>query len=377
MHGWECLCNVICVTLFQSWDLLENILESENSSRQILDHLKIFFNFLLGTLQRRGTDIVDIFMLWTLLDTEGVNTLFLDTITGFGFKKKDVDNIRLLLSVVCKDHKKTIEGDREKVKSKVDAKDDTVVDDPKKSVRKEADDNTNDPKQKALEAGREVKLTETMIPLHDHSVEDLLKKWEANEGINIFGMDEELRTVLKRMIAVVIFTLNIGQKAVTGLYDIDNQNNSADSMACHRNKTMTDLRDLYDLEIMTENTNNSAVIAAYDGQVNDVNMTGRDGAAEKKSTCSMQIDNSRGCLGVECEKDIKTTLNDMNNNVTTDNVNVNIDEARVPSLKELVLDKIAKDAAVNTAGNKKDATNSLNYSAIYKEIKINQLKQKA
>ena len=313
-------------------------------------------------------------MLWTLLDTEGVNTLFLDTITGFGFKKRDVDNIRLLLAVVCKDHKKTIEGVGEKVKSKVDAKDDTVVDDPKELVRKEAEADDNDPKQKALESGRKVKLTEAMIPLHDHSVEDLLKKWEANEGINIFGMDEELRTVLKRMIAVVIFTLNIGQKTVTGLYDIDNQNNSADSMVFDRNKTVTELNDK---EIMTENTNNSAVIAAYDGQVNDVNMTGRDGAAEKTSTCSMQIDNSRGCLGVECENDIKTTLKDMNNNVTTDNVKVNIDKVSVPSLKELVLDKIAKGAAVNTAGNKKDATNSLNYSAIYKEIKINQLKQKA
>ena len=290
--AWACFRNVINGKFtfssyakydsFQSWDLLENILESENSSRQILDYLKIFFNFLLGSLQRRGADIVDIFMLWTLLDTEGVNKVFLDTITGFGFKRSDVNNIKLLLAVVCKEHKRNIVGDDVNAVSTVDedaanklkesgrkdvaakANDLVKIDlescrnvklteaKSKDAGRKEAENEPKDPKEKAIESGRKVKLTEAMIPLHDNSVEELLKKWEANEGINIFGMDEELRAVLKRMIAVVIFTLNIGNKTVTGLYDVDNENNNADSKEYVTQKTLSGLDDAH-----VDNQNNN------------------------------------------------------------------------------------------------------------------------
>ena len=289
--AWACFRNVINGKFtfssyakydsFQSWDLLENILESENSSRQILDYLKIFFNFLLGSLQRRGADIVDIFMLWTLLDTDGVNKVFLDTITEFGFKRSDVNNIKLLLAVVCKEHKRTIVGDDVNAVSTVDKdaankleeserKDvDAEINDlekinlesggndklteanSKEAGRKEAENEPKDPKEKAIESGRKVKLTEAMIPLHDNSVEDLLKKWEANEGINIFGMDEELRAVLKRMIAVVIFTLNIGKKTVTGLYDADNEKYNVDSKEFVGKKTVTRLYNV-------DNQNNNA-----------------------------------------------------------------------------------------------------------------------
>ena len=287
-------------------------------------------------------------MLWTLLDTEGVSGLFIDTIAGFGFKKKDVNNIRLLLAVVCKDHREMIEGDEETTTTKVVNTADNVVKKSKEAGGKATNADENDPNLMALAVGKTAENIESIVLQHDHSVEDLLKKWEANEGINIFGMDEELRNVLKRMIAVVIFTLNIGKKKASGLYDS---------------------------EIKTDNQNNSAESVEYDEQANGANRNvyGRDhGVTEKNKTNNIKMENSQECSNIKRGHAIQTTLRNMNNNASTDGITkVATDRLKVPSLKNLVLYKIAKSSAVITAGNRKRSTSDLDNSGIKEEIKIN------
>ena len=225
-------------------------MEAEDSSKQILDYLKIFFNFLLGRLQRHGAEITDIFMLWPLLDTDGVRNVFRDSIIWFGFKERDIPSLKLFLAAVCKYHKDTI-GSVMTEQSNFNTKTDSTntgnqtdthlrTDESYATVR--PDESYTVVKPSAATEGDCVAIEkyvfskQAAVPIHDAPVEEVLKSGDVAESIiDMLDIDDELRSVLKKMIATVLFTLNVGEKTVTGLYEKDKDLGNASNNAINKN----------------------------------------------------------------------------------------------------------------------------------------------
>ena len=81
---------------------MEEILRQGCRARDILDNVKIFFNFLLAKMTSYGVDVTDLKMLWHLLDKNGVSEGFQRALKSFGFHDSDMPYARLLLATIYK-----------------------------------------------------------------------------------------------------------------------------------------------------------------------------------------------------------------------------------------------------------------------------------
>ncbi|XP_052782940.1 uncharacterized protein LOC128219159 [Mya arenaria] len=86
----------------RSWDFLETLFEQGCTAREILDHVKIFFNFLLAKMTSQDADVTDVKMLWHLMDSEGVNQVYKRALKSFGFNESDEPHVRVLLAAIYK-----------------------------------------------------------------------------------------------------------------------------------------------------------------------------------------------------------------------------------------------------------------------------------
>lgn len=243
-------------------------LNPQKRTDQIMDYVRVFFKFLLGRLQRHGAEIVDIAMLWPLLDTESIKNLFKDSIVWFGFKESDLPNLKILLAATHKYHQLKM-GD--KVESKETPKpgsDDTNTDKQDDSIQakdeKEYDLN-DDIEAKVNNLMKVVKYmycNQSAVPLHDAPVDELLKTHDVYKDFDTLNIDDEMRKVVERIVAVVIYTLNIGVKTCLqgfqGLYgpetgktvvserqlDKDNRNNNATVVTTNIQESLTQSTEL-------------------------------------------------------------------------------------------------------------------------------------
>ena len=92
----------VVVVVFQSWEILEKITESDANISDVFDHVKMFFNFVLAKMKLHQAEVTDVKMLWHLLDCEGVAQCFNKVIFHCGFTMKEYENLRILISVVSK-----------------------------------------------------------------------------------------------------------------------------------------------------------------------------------------------------------------------------------------------------------------------------------
>ena len=226
--------------IFQSRGLLESILETEGSSRQILDYLKVFFNLLLGRLQTSGAKITDIFMLWPLLDSEGVREIFIQSIQREGFKESNIPKIKLILAAVMNYHRETIDG------LVVDTNDNDVdtgnINCPQNSMAngnhqqsEGAKTTETDPplmtmEETLAEIQRLADIKPSLVKMFEYPYE-VRKFRQMFLGIDKFSLDDDMRTIIKKMVGQVIFTLNAGNKSTTDLYNevhyLNDVNNNA------------------------------------------------------------------------------------------------------------------------------------------------------
>ena len=78
------------------------MLESGLTARDVLDHVKIFFNFLLARMTSQHSDVTDVKMLWHHLDKEEVKQAFRRALKYFGFTDADERSINVLMAIMYK-----------------------------------------------------------------------------------------------------------------------------------------------------------------------------------------------------------------------------------------------------------------------------------
>ncbi|XP_045192154.2 uncharacterized protein LOC123548713 [Mercenaria mercenaria] len=208
----------------RSWDILESIIEGDNKVRDILDHVKVFFNFLLAKMASKHAEITDIKMLWHLIDKEGVKQVFCDAIKSFGFKESEADDIQLLLAVMYK-LQVDLERDTE-VKDKTTATSDDVVGKKRRGEDFSAYGNQDISNGKIDQLGCSgnscISEISRMVGSSNSSGEqnsdvdytsipvDLSDK--ASSAVLSWNVEDSLKNVTRRMVAIVIYTLNVGRE---------------------------------------------------------------------------------------------------------------------------------------------------------------------
>lgn len=78
------------------------LLKSGFAAPDILDHVKIFFNFILAKMASHHAPVTDIKMLWHLYDTEGTSQVYRQALRWFGFHVQDEKHLQMLLAMVYK-----------------------------------------------------------------------------------------------------------------------------------------------------------------------------------------------------------------------------------------------------------------------------------
>lgn len=196
-------------------------MESSNKARDILDHVKIFFNFVLAKMAATHADITDIKMLWHLVDNEGVKQVFNDVIKSFGFKADEADDIKLLLAVTYKLH---VDMEREvEISKHTNASDfkskglaeqtmckDNICSGEKNEcpgLSKNIDsssENVNIPTSQYISGDDNTIVDYTSISV---DVND-----EVSTAVLSWNVEDSVKNVARRMIAIVNYTLNVGRK---------------------------------------------------------------------------------------------------------------------------------------------------------------------
>ena len=244
--------SVFC--FFQSWDILETVLAFGGTACDILDHVKIFFNFLLAKMEySHHAAITDVKMLWHLFDTEGTKDAYLRSLRSFGFDESHEKNIHLLLGMIYKrqidveqksgtwhstqsgesDYGNMTKNFEDCLKALVfkcytkTHTEETADERDKTEDRKKADDNN--------ETGARMKTYGTRIgesvesknvgKSNEFDIQSVMRTLEkVNFVVPVKDMDRELmktlaawrvndsmREVVRKMMGIVVYTLNVGR----------------------------------------------------------------------------------------------------------------------------------------------------------------------
>ncbi|XP_060596315.1 uncharacterized protein LOC132750368 [Ruditapes philippinarum] len=217
----------------RSWNIVESIFEGDNKTRDVLDHVKIFFNFLLAKMASKHAEITDIKMLWHLIDKEGVKEVFNDAIKSFGFNGSDESDIKLLLAVTYKLH-----VDMERAISAADHKTDCATKNGKNvsaglvyqgenneheeyakqlTTSGKADANNNQSGESNVhvvaynEEDVNINIRKDDTLGFDHTSIPVSINDEASAAVLSWNVEDSLKNVAGRMVAIVIYTLNVGR----------------------------------------------------------------------------------------------------------------------------------------------------------------------
>lgn len=299
-----------------------------------MDYVRVFFRFLLGRLQRHGAEIVDFSMLWPLLDTEGIKHLFKDSVVWFGFKESELPNLKILLAATHKYHQMKM-GDKDTPRP---GSDNTNADEQEDSLQ------TKDDKECDLNDDIEAKVTNLLkvakymycnqsgVPLHDAPIDDLLKRYDVDKDFDNLTIDDEMRKVVERIIAIVIYTLNIGTKTCfQGLYgpetgetnvsetqlETDNQNNNATVVAANIEESLTQNPDLSNKKLGFEGNTNDKI---FEDDNSEITVEKRGTNSEKATQTHTNDSFDDWSKNVVPAKHISLTPN-ANTNVVAENGN--------------------------------------------------------
>jgi hypothetical protein len=181
----------------------------------------------------KHAEITDIKMLWHLVDKEGVKEVFNDAIKSFGFNGSDESDIKLLLAVTYKLH-----VDMERAISAADDKTDCATENGKNvsaglvyqgknnehekcakqlTTSGKADANNNQSGESNLhvvayieeDVNIDIRKDDTLG--FDHTSIPVSINDEASEAVLSWNVEDSLKNVARRMVAIVIYTLNVGR----------------------------------------------------------------------------------------------------------------------------------------------------------------------
>lgn len=172
-------------------------MELGTNASDIFSHVKIFFNFLLSKMASYGADITDVTMLWHLYDKEGVHEIFRKAIKSFEFKESDEGDLRVLLAVVYRQHldmERESSSESEHANDKSDQNGLSYV---RKTSNKEQAENNYD----ESDCSKLLEKDFTKLTVDSHVVK-LVKS---------LHFEDSLRKVIKRMMAIVVYLLNVGR----------------------------------------------------------------------------------------------------------------------------------------------------------------------
>lgn len=250
---------------FQSSEILETLLKSSCAAQDILDHVKIFFNFILAKMESLHAPVTDIKMLWHLYDTEGTSQVYRQALRWFGFLVPHEKHLQMLLAMVYKrqlDLEKKVDDDgvgfndygrenmsnptvdiqfdkcTEKLTSivntplnvKMEAKKEnktvdhdtrknnkgSTIDDPKSDLERINLANASVPH----DMGKVVAGNNNYCKLRKEGLElrAALPEFGENnvdkklmETLNHWLVDDDMKEVLKRIMTIVIYSLNVGR----------------------------------------------------------------------------------------------------------------------------------------------------------------------
>lgn len=205
---------------------MENILDDNCNARDILDHVKIFFNFVLAKMATKHAEITDIKMLWHLVDSEGVKQVFHDVIKTFGFKDTDTDDIKVLLAVTYKlhvdmEHEATTE-DKPTVEDEIGFK---LSAEELQNLVEEVDRELSSlsiriPESKSADTNRCTSAQEYSSDEEVHTLETVDYKHSKRHGnilkaVGSLNLDVNIKNVARKIVGIVVYALNVGRKDKT------------------------------------------------------------------------------------------------------------------------------------------------------------------